>query len=88
MRLREEFVFVISAASSGITKPALNVTERKRSMDKTDEKILSILKGNARMSHQELGDALGMSRQGQPLSGRSFRLQRRTIFILWRCRIP
>ncbi|MCR4655352.1 MAG: winged helix-turn-helix transcriptional regulator [Lachnospiraceae bacterium] len=31
-------------------------------MDRTDEKILSILKGNARMSYQELGNALGMSR--------------------------
>ena len=31
-------------------------------MDKTDEKILSLLQGNARMSFQELGDALGMSR--------------------------
>ena len=31
-------------------------------MDKTDEKILDLLKGNARMSYQELGDAIGMSR--------------------------
>ena len=31
-------------------------------MDKTDEKILNLLKGNARMSYQELGDAIGMSR--------------------------
>ena len=31
-------------------------------MDRTDEKILDLLKGNARMSFQELGDALGMSR--------------------------
>ena len=31
-------------------------------MDKTDEKILDMLKGNARMSYQELGNALGMSR--------------------------
>ena len=31
-------------------------------MDKTDEKILDLLQGNARMSYQELGDALGMSR--------------------------
>lgn len=31
-------------------------------MDRTDEKILSLLKGNARMSYQELGDAIGMSR--------------------------
>ncbi len=31
-------------------------------MDKTDEKILDLLKGNARMSYQALGDALGMTR--------------------------
>ena len=31
-------------------------------MDETDEKILDLLKGNARMSYQELGDELGMSR--------------------------
>ncbi len=31
-------------------------------MDKTDEKILDMLKGNARMSYQEIGDAIGMSR--------------------------
>lgn len=31
-------------------------------MDRTDEKILDLLKGNARMSYQELGDAIGMSR--------------------------
>ncbi len=31
-------------------------------MDKTDELILNLLKGNARMSFQELGDAIGMSR--------------------------
>ena len=31
-------------------------------MDKTDEEILSLIKGNARMSYQELGDAIGMSR--------------------------
>jgi DNA-directed RNA polymerase subunit beta' len=33
-----------------------------RFVDKTDEKILDLLKGNARMSYQELGDALGLSR--------------------------
>ena len=31
-------------------------------MDKTDEKILDMLKGNARMSYQEIGNAIGMSR--------------------------
>ncbi len=31
-------------------------------MDETDEKILDLLKGNARMSYQELGDAIGMTR--------------------------
>ena len=31
-------------------------------MDKTDKKILDLLKGNARMTYQELGDELGMSR--------------------------
>lgn len=31
-------------------------------MDKTDEKILNMLKGNARMSYQDIGDAIGMSR--------------------------
>ena len=31
-------------------------------MDKIDEKILDLLKGNARMSYQELGDAIEMSR--------------------------
>ena len=31
-------------------------------MDRTDEKILSLLKGNARMSYQELGNAIDMSR--------------------------
>ncbi len=32
------------------------------SMDKVDEKLLDLLKANARMSFQELGDHLGMSR--------------------------
>ena len=31
-------------------------------LDRTDERILDLLKGNARMSFQELGDAIGMSR--------------------------
>ena len=31
-------------------------------MDATDEKILELLQGNARMSFQELGDAIGISR--------------------------
>ncbi len=31
-------------------------------MDKKDEKILGMLQGNARMSYQEIGKALGMSR--------------------------
>lgn len=31
-------------------------------MDRTDEKILDLLKGNARMTYKELGDQLGMSR--------------------------
>ena len=35
---------------------------RSEVLDKTDEKILDLLKGNARMSYQELGDAIGMSR--------------------------
>ena len=33
-------------------------------MDKTDELILDLLKGNARMSFEELGQAIGMSRVG------------------------
>jgi predicted ArsR family transcriptional regulator len=31
-------------------------------LDEKDEKILELLKGNVRMSYQELGDALGLSR--------------------------
>ena len=31
-------------------------------MDRTDEQILELIKGNARISYQELGDAIGMSR--------------------------
>ena len=31
-------------------------------MDTTDENILDLLKGNARMTYQELGDAINMSR--------------------------
>ncbi|MCR4656706.1 MAG: Lrp/AsnC family transcriptional regulator [Lachnospiraceae bacterium] len=31
-------------------------------MDENDKKILKMLRGNARMSYQEMGDALGMSR--------------------------
>lgn len=31
-------------------------------MDSIDEKILDLIKGNARMSYQELGEKLGMSR--------------------------
>ena len=31
-------------------------------MDKTDKKLLKLLRGDARMSFQELGDKLGMSR--------------------------
>ena len=31
-------------------------------MDKTDEEILNLIKGNARMSFQEIGDSIGMSR--------------------------
>ncbi len=31
-------------------------------MDKTDEMIIDLLQGNARMSYQDLGDAIGMSR--------------------------
>ncbi len=31
-------------------------------MDKTDEKIIDLIKGNARMSYKEIGDSIGMSR--------------------------
>ena len=31
-------------------------------MDKTDERILDLLKGNVRMSFRELGNQIGMSR--------------------------
>ena len=31
-------------------------------MDKTDHKILDLLKGNARMSFQDIGNAIGMTR--------------------------
>ncbi len=31
-------------------------------MDRIDEQILDLIKGNARMTYQEIGDALGMSR--------------------------
>ena len=31
-------------------------------MDEKDEQILDLMKGNARISYQELGDALGISR--------------------------
>ncbi len=31
-------------------------------MDKTDEMILDLIKGNARMSYQEIGDSIGISR--------------------------
>ena len=31
-------------------------------MDKTDEKILDLIKGNARMTYQEIGDFIGISR--------------------------
>ena len=31
-------------------------------MDKIDEKLLDMIKGNARMTYQEMGDALGMTR--------------------------
>ena len=31
-------------------------------MDNTDERILDIMQGNARISFQELGDELGISR--------------------------
>ena len=31
-------------------------------MDGADKKLLDLIKGNARMSYQEIGDALGMSR--------------------------
>ena len=35
---------------------------RSKALDKTDELILDLLKGNARMSYEELGQAIGMSR--------------------------
>ena len=31
-------------------------------MDGKDKQILDMIKGNARMSYQEIGDALGMTR--------------------------
>ncbi len=31
-------------------------------MDKIDEQLLDMIKGNARMTYQEMGDALGMTR--------------------------
>ena len=31
-------------------------------MDRTDKKILNLMQGNARISYQELGDKLGMTR--------------------------
>ncbi len=33
-------------------------------MDELDIRILNLMKGNARISYQELGDAIGMSRVG------------------------
>lgn len=45
-------------------KQSESTLRRSEDLDKTDEKILELLKGNARMSYQELGDALGMTRVG------------------------
>ena len=62
-------------------------------MDKTDEKILDLLKGNARMSYQELGDAIGMSRVAakkrvQKLENEKIiRRYKRIIFTRWQCLI-
>ena len=36
--------------------------QKERSMDQVDEQILELMKGNARISYQEIGDSLGMSR--------------------------
>ncbi|MBP3297353.1 MAG: AsnC family transcriptional regulator, partial [Lachnospiraceae bacterium] len=35
---------------------------REKCMDDKDEQILDLMKGNARISYQELGDVLGISR--------------------------
>ena len=49
-------------------------------LDQTDEQILDILKENARITYQELGNRLGMSRTvpKRPLSAR-FTTHRRRI---------
>ncbi|MCR4891872.1 MAG: AsnC family transcriptional regulator [Lachnospiraceae bacterium] len=39
-----------------------NDDERSVNLDETDEKILELLKDNARMTFQELGESVGMSR--------------------------
>ena len=47
------------------SESTLNVVSfygRSRVLDKTDELILDLLQGNARMSFEELGRAIGMSR--------------------------
>ena len=49
------------------SESTLNVVSflgRSKALDKTDELILDLLKGNARMSFEELGQAIGMSRVG------------------------
>lgn len=40
----------------------VDADERLEVMDKTDLKILDLLKGNARMSFQDIGNAIGMTR--------------------------
>ena len=40
----------------------VDADERYEVMDKTDLKILDLLKGNARMSFQDIGNAIGMTR--------------------------
>ena len=36
--------------------------DKEQEMDRTDIRILELLKGNARMSYQELGESIGLSR--------------------------
>ena len=38
--------------------------KRSMGLDEKDRQLLRIMRGNARISYQELGDAIGMSRVG------------------------
>ena len=58
----EIYAYIMKLQSESTLNVVSFYKRKEQGLDKTDELILDLMKGNARMTFQEIRDAIGMSR--------------------------